>query len=359
MDNMDFKDDDFRKEEAKREVYNYDDSKKGKGKKGPIIAIVVVAIIFAALIITVTFFSNQEDRKAKKMPTGKYIAEIHVDGVIEPESTANIFDTFQTYKHNFTMDLMNDLIEDDYNKGIIIIIDSPGGAIYETDEVYEKLLEYKKETGRPVHAYFKSLAASGGYFMACAADKIYSNRNTLTGSIGVTMGEVYDVTGLMERYGIKSHAIVSGKNKAMGSPTQPFTEEQQQIYQSLINDSYERFVEVVSKGRKLPKEKVREIADGRIYTARQALKHKLIDGIDTYENAKWKILNDVKEESTSDITFEEFLPEVEENFLSGILNGAAKLPKGDVATLLELAENNSIPISYTNEFLLHRYNKYR
>ena len=113
--------------------------------------------------------------------------------------------------------------------GIIVYINSPGGAVFESDEVYEALLRYKEKTKKPVYAYFASLAASGGYYIGCAADKIIANRNTLTGSIGVIAGRFVDLTELMAKYGIKSKTIHAGRNKIMGSFDEPATEEQKQI----------------------------------------------------------------------------------------------------------------------------------
>ena len=129
----------------------------------------------------------------------------------------------------------------------------------------------------------QSMAASGGYYISAPCDKIYANRNCFTGSIGVTMGEMYDLTGLMEKLGIKSTAITSGRNKAMGSETQELTKEQKEIFQGLVDEAYDQFTEIVAEGRNMDIKTVRELADGRIYTAKQAKGNGLIDEVGTYQ----------------------------------------------------------------------------
>ena len=149
--------------------------------------------------------------------------------------------------------------------GILLRVDSPGGTVYESEELYRKLVAYKEETGRPVWTYMEHYAASGGYYISAPSDKIYANPNTTTGSIGVIMSG-YDMSGLYEKLGIRSVSITSGKNKDMSK----LTEEQIAIYQSSVDESFDRFVEIVADGRKMTEETVREIADGRTYTAKQA-----------------------------------------------------------------------------------------
>ena len=180
--------------------------------------------------------------------------------------------------------MIGSLMKDENNKGLFIYVDSPGGSVYEADELYLKLCEYKT-TGRPIYAYFAHMAASGGYYIGCVADYIMANRNCTTGSIGVIMGPVYTLTGLFEKYGIESTSITAGKNKNMFNINEPITAEQRQIIQDYINEAYDQFTGIVAKERSLPIERVRELADGRIYTAQQALSIKLIDKICGYDEA--------------------------------------------------------------------------
>ena len=207
----------------------------------------------------------------------KTIAELHIEGVIEKENA--------TYNHKWLLETIEKLEEDKRTVALLLYIDSPGGGVYQSDEVYLRLMQYREKTKKPVYAYFASLAASGGYYIGCAADKIYANRNTLTGSIGVIAGNFTDVTGLMGKIGVKSETIHAGRNKIMGHPTVPVTDEQRAIMQSVADECYGQFTAIVSERRGLDAETVRGLADGRIYTARQALEAGLVDGIATHDEA--------------------------------------------------------------------------
>ena len=167
------------------------------------------------------------------------------------------------------------------NKGIILYIDSPGGGVYESDEMYKKLMRYKELTGRPVYAYMAATAASGGLYVSMAADSIFANRMTLTGSIGV-ISSAYDLSGLMDKLGIEETNIKSGANKDMGGYA-GYNDEQTQIMQSIIDEYFNYFVQVISSSRGLTEEQVREIADGRVYSATQAQELGLIDGVCDYD----------------------------------------------------------------------------
>jgi protease-4 len=145
-------------------------------------------------------------------------------------------------------------------------------------------MEYKEKTSRPVYAYFASEACSGGYYISMAADKIYANRNCWTGSIGVIVS-LTNYKELMDKLGVKEIDITSGRNKAMGSAAADLTDEQEKIIQSLVDEAYDQFTGIVSEGRNLPIDTVKKLADGRIYSAQQALDSKLIDDIMGEEDA--------------------------------------------------------------------------
>ena len=207
-----------------------------------------------------------------------YIGVAHVEGEISEDGTA-------TYNHAYILNSIDAMINDSENKGMILYVDTPGGSVFASDELYFKVKEYQEKTGRPVYSSMQSQATSGGYYISASCDKIIANRNCWTGSIGVTMGTIYDVTGLLEKAGIKTQTITSGRNKAMGSSTEKMTAEQREILQSLIDEAYDQFVGIVAEGRGLKESKVRELADGRIYTALQAQKLGLVDEIGTFEEA--------------------------------------------------------------------------
>lgn len=207
----------------------------------------------------------------------KKIARIQIEGVIEKEN--------EEYNQKWLLETIKDLAEDKNTAALMLYINSPGGSVYESDEVYTALKKFKEKSKKPVWAYFASLAASGGYYIGCAADKIIANRNTLTGSIGVIAGRFVDLTALMAKHGIKSETIHAGRNKTMGSFDQPVTEEQRAIMQSVADECYEQFTALVSESRKLDIAAVKELADGRIYTAQQAKANGLVDDIATFEDA--------------------------------------------------------------------------
>lgn len=255
--------------------------KNRKQKSGLIVFIIIVvaAIILGALRITGTLGSpNKSESPSNLFAFGKnkgYIAELHIEGVIQSEN--------QTYNQKWLLETIKDLKLDKRNKGMAIFIESPGGTVYESDEAYLALQDYKT-SGKPVYVYQGKLCASGGYYISCAAKKIYANRNTLTGSIGVISGSSFDLTELMKNLGIKSETIHSGKNKNMFSPTEPVTQEQRDIMQSISDETYEQFTTIVSMSRNIPMNDLKKIADGRVYSAHQALRNGLIDSVSTWDN---------------------------------------------------------------------------
>ena len=207
-----------------------------------------------------------------------YIGVVDVVGTISEDSS-------DTYNHQYILNAIDAMMDDGENKGIILYVDTPGGSVFASDELYLKIKEYQKKTKRPVYASMQSMAASGGYYISAPCDKIIANRNCWTGSIGVTLGTMYDVSELLDKIGIKTNTITSGANKAMGSNVEAMTSEQREIFQSLVDEAYEQFVGIVAKGRDMKTSEVKKLADGRIYTAKQALANSLIDEIGTFEEA--------------------------------------------------------------------------
>ncbi len=316
-----------------------------KSKKGYIIlGIIVACSLICAVTSKVSSINNSKDNesdsenvivqntnsKNKKITasTKDYIASIYIEGVIT-EAT-------KTYNQKWLMDKIDSLKNDKKNKGIILYLNTPGGGVYQSDEVYLALLDYKNSTNRPVYAYMGPLAASGGYYIACGADKIYANRNTLTGSIGVIAGSSMDATELLSKIGIKSYTITAGKNKNMLNYNQPLTEEQKQIMQSVADDAYDQFTQIVSDARKMDINKVKTLADGRIYTARQALSNGLIDGINTWDTT-------VKEtkEAAGDSNFELRQYKYEEEFdIRTFMRSFSTLVTNPAAYINQLGQTN-------------------
>lgn len=169
-------------------------------------------------------------------------------------------------------------------KAVVIRINSPGGGVTASDTLYHEIKNFKKETGAKVIAHFTDTGASGAYYTALAADRITAQPTTITGSIGVTMLRV-DATGLMQKIGIQALEITSGPEKGMGSPFRQITAQERKIFQDMIDDLYGRFVSIIVDERKMPAERVRQIADGRVYTSREAKEAGFIDDIGYLDDA--------------------------------------------------------------------------
>lgn len=171
-------------------------------------------------------------------------------------------------------------------KGVILRLDTPGGEVTASDIIHHEILRFKERTGKPVVGLMMGVAASGGYYIAAACDAIVAHPSTLTGSIGV-ISVFPSVEGLMGKVGVKVHVIKSGKAKDSGGLFRDMTEEDQKIFQGVVDEFYLGFLDVVSRGRggKIDPERLREIADGRVYTARQALGLGLVDQIGYFDDA--------------------------------------------------------------------------
>jgi len=173
--------------------------------------------------------------------------------------------------------------EDSRIRALIVRINSPGGTITASDVLYHELLAFKARKKVPVIAAIMDVGASGGYYAALAADTIVANPTTVTGSIGVVMITV-NAQGLMEKIGVAPLAIKSGPMKDAGSPFRSLTEPERAIFQGIIDEMYGRFVGLIVQSRKIPEDRVRALADGRVYTAEQALRLGLVDRIGYLED---------------------------------------------------------------------------
>lgn len=173
--------------------------------------------------------------------------------------------------------------KDDKIRGLIVRINSPGGTITASDVLYHELIAFKERRKIPVIAAIMDVGASGGYYAALAADTIVANPTTITGSIGVVMVTV-NAQGLMEKIGVKPLAIKSGPMKDAGSPFRSLSGPELAVFQGIIDELYGRFVGLIVQSRKLPEDRVRALADGRVYTADQALRLGLVDRIGYLED---------------------------------------------------------------------------
>jgi len=177
-------------------------------------------------------------------------------------------------------------------KAVILRLDTPGGEVTASDIIYNEILEFKKRTGRPVIALMMGVAASGGYYIASACDYIIAHPSTITGSIGVI--SVFPNLGeLLNKLGVQINVIKSGAMKDSGSLLREMNESERELFQNIIDTYFQRFLQIVYSGRKeaIPIDKLKTLADGRIYTAPQALEEKLIDKIGYFKTAKEKVLS--------------------------------------------------------------------
>ncbi|WNF22031.1 signal peptide peptidase SppA [Mesobacillus jeotgali] len=211
------------------------------------------------------------------------IAVLSINGVIQDTGDAESFFESPLYNHRAFMEQLDYVKENDDVKAIILQVNSPGGGVVESAQIHDKIKEIQKETKKPVYVSMGSMAASGGYYVSAPADKIFASPETLTGSLGVIMQGV-NYAGLAEKYGVEFTTIKSGPYKDIMSPSRPMTEDERKILQSMIDNSYEGFVKVISEGRGMSVEQVKDIADGRIYDGRQAKQLKLIDGFGYLED---------------------------------------------------------------------------
>jgi len=175
--------------------------------------------------------------------------------------------------------------EDEAVKAVVLRINSPGGTVTASDILYHEVRAFKERRKVSVVASIMDVGASGGYYVAAAADKIFVHPSSVTGSLGVIMLTM-NARGLLDKVGVEATAVTSGPKKDMGSPFRPMTEEERGIFQSVINSFYERFLTVVHEGRpNLSPEQIRKLADGRIYSGEQAKAAGLVDAVGYLEDA--------------------------------------------------------------------------
>ncbi|MFO7967007.1 MAG: signal peptide peptidase SppA [Archaeoglobaceae archaeon] len=173
--------------------------------------------------------------------------------------------------------------EDPSVNAVVLRINSPGGSAASSQELYQEVLKVR-ENGKVVVASMGDSATSGGYYVACGADKIIANPGTITGSIGVIFSQL-QYSELMEKYGVEANVIKSGEYKDIGSPYRNMTEEDREVLQNMVDDIYNQFVNAVVEGRNMNRSKVLELADGKIFTGRQAQEKGLVDELGNYQDS--------------------------------------------------------------------------
>lgn len=227
-----------------------------------------ICLFLTGLIVLLFFLTILIALLQRNIPVGEKVALVRIEGPIIDSKN--------------TIDEIKDYTKDSSIKAIILRIDSPGGAVAPSQEIYEEVR--KAATKKPIVVSMGSVAASGGYYIASPATRIIANPGTLTGSIGVIM-EIPNIEGLMNKVGIKTEVIKSGRHKDIASVFRGRSKEEREILQAVLNDVHEQFITAVAEGRKMLPDDVRKVADGRIFTGKQALKIGLVDELGNLEDA--------------------------------------------------------------------------
>lgn len=248
-----------------------------KNKQGSVMArgrdwfmgLLFVAALGIFVFFLASLFFGSRDEDGFELAAGRHLGLVKIEGVIlDAEPIVKEIERFG---------------REDNTAALIVRIDSPGGGVAASEEIYEAIKKVR-EQGKFVIASMASVAASGGYYIACGADTIMANRGTTTGSIGV-IAELINTTELLDKIGVKFEIIKSGKYKDSGSPWRPMNEDDRRHFQIYVDDAYDQFVEVVARERGLEKSEVMKYADGRVFTGQQALENRLIDMLGTYQDA--------------------------------------------------------------------------
>jgi protease-4 len=236
-------------------------------KRPLFIALALLSGIFAFFLALVLAVSYLLDRPTRFV-VGSQVGVVEVEGVILDSKKI--------------IEQLNDFHESSTIKAIVLRVDSPGGGVGPSQEIHDEVRRI--DADKPVIVSMGSVAASGGYYIAAPARLIFANPGTITGSIGVIM-EFTNFQELLEKIGLHSQAVKSGKHKDIGSPVRPMTEEERALLQGLIDDVHTQFVDSIAAGRHLDVQKVRAFADGRIFTGRQARDLGLVDELGSLEAA--------------------------------------------------------------------------
>ena len=231
-------------------------------------ALGITALVFAgcfALVLGVLVFGEPG------VPSlgGNRVALVEVEGVI--------VDSDRVVRE------LDDYGEDPTVRAIVVRIQSPGGVVGPTQEIYDTILRIRNQ-GKPVVASMGSVAASGGYYLAAAATRIVANPGTLTGSIGVIM-QLAEIEGLLKKVGVRYEVIKAGKFKDSASFARPMTPDERALLQAVLDDMHDQFITAIAEGRGLGKERVRALADGRVYSGRMAKQLGLVDALGGLDEA--------------------------------------------------------------------------
>lgn len=282
---------------------------------GVVIFVVIIFVIVFAIFKGGTQHTTSTTESVK---TGDNISLINLEGVIGADSLQG---------KGISADDVKELLSEaksDPTRALIISIDSPGGAVEPTQEIFNAIQRFKEETGKKVYISMRNVAASGGYYIACAGDKIIAMPTTLTGSIGVIM-ELMNYQELLNKIGVKETVIKSGKYKDIGSPIREMTQEEKAMLQSLIDETYNQFLDTVSKSRHITIDKLKSIAQGQIYTGIQAKKLGLVDDLGDLQDTINIVKKDLNIKGTPDI-----ITHKKERSIFSLLESKSNMPELEI-----------------------------
>ncbi len=242
----------------------------------------VIGIIGGIIILSLLITLAADPVKVKTAKSGDRIGVIFVEGLITGARNESGMFSSVAEGHSL-LEQLKEAREDDGIKAVLIRINSPGGSAAASQEIGDEIEKIRRK-GKVVVASMGDVAASGGYWIAAKADKIIANPATVTGSIGVIM-ETMNMQELFNKIGISPQTIKSGRYKDIGSSSRPLTPEERELLQTMVNDIYNQFVDTVAEGRKMDRKTVLQLADGRIYTGKQAKELGLVDKLGNYYDA--------------------------------------------------------------------------
>jgi len=231
-------------------------------RKRILIGLGVIAALLVFFFAVLFLIGRYTGGRSSRFAFGDKIAIVEVKGVISQSS--GVIEDLQQY------------LADDGVKAIILRVDSPGGGVGPAQEIYREIMRIRSTSQKKVVTSMGSVAASGGYYIACASDRIVANPGTITGSIGVIM-QFSNLEELLKKIGVKGVVLKSGEHKDIGSPFREMTPEEKRIMQEVLDNVHQQFIQAVADGRKLERAKVAQIADGRILTGEQAKNLGLVD----------------------------------------------------------------------------------
>lgn len=256
-------------------------------------ALLIVIVLFAISLPAYSGQSNLDSLISSDQGWSEKVVEkgdginkekvvvLDINGVIQNSNNRSFFDTTD-YNHELFLKMLKRAGADPTVEGIILRVDSPGGGVVESAEIHRAIVDIQEAYKKPIYVSMGGMAASGGYYVSAPADKIFAHPSTITGSLGVIMQSI-NFEKLADDLGIKFETIKSGPYKDIMSSSREMRDDERALLQELIDESYEEFVRVIATGRNLTNEEVYKLADGRIYSGKQAKQLNLIDELGTFD----------------------------------------------------------------------------